>query len=43
MGEIAELVLEGILCSQCGSFIDEIEVGYPRLCEDCDDEEDDFE
>lgn len=43
MGEIAELVLDGILCSQCGSFVDENVVGHPRLCEDCWDNEDDFE
>jgi hypothetical protein len=35
MGEIAEMVLEGVLCEQCGCLIDGDEPGYPRLCEDC--------
>ena len=43
MGEIAVLVLEGILCHQCGSFVDEEYFGCPRLCEDCDDSGSDTE
>lgn len=35
MGEVAEMILNGILCEQCGCFISCEEVGYPRLCEDC--------
>lgn len=35
MGEIAEMILEGILCEECGSLVDGEEVGYPRKCEDC--------
>lgn len=35
MGEIAEMILEGILCEQCGMFIDGEEVGFPRLCDFC--------
>jgi DNA-directed RNA polymerase subunit N (RpoN/RPB10) len=35
MGEIAELVLEGVLCHVCGSFIDEAYKGYPRACNEC--------
>ena len=35
MGEIAEMILDGILCERCGSFIDGDEVGYPRLCDEC--------
>ena len=35
MGDIAEMMLEGILCEQCGCFIDFDYVGHPRLCEDC--------
>lgn len=35
MGEILEMMLEGILCEQCGALIDGEETGYPRLCEDC--------
>lgn len=41
MGEIAEMILDGTLCEQCGCFIGE-PVGYPRLCEDCDEEYYDF-
>lgn len=35
MGEITEMILEGILCEQCGSLVDGKESGYPRKCEDC--------
>ncbi|WP_197021177.1 hypothetical protein [Sporolactobacillus terrae] len=35
MGEYAEMMLEGVLCEQCGCLIDGEETGYPRLCEDC--------
>lgn len=36
MGEIAEMMLEGILCQECGGFIDDHEAdGYPRSCKDC--------
>jgi len=36
MGEIAEMILEGLLCENCGMFIDEDAPGHPRVCEDCD-------
>lgn len=42
MGEITEMILEGILCQLCGSFIDGDEVGYPRFCEECSREESDL-
>jgi len=37
MGELAEMTLEGLLCAECGGYIDEIEIapGHPRWCEDC--------
>ena len=35
MGDIAEMILDGILCEQCGVFIDFEITGYPRLCNDC--------
>jgi len=35
MGEIAEMVLDGILCEECGGFIDGCAAGYPRQCADC--------
>jgi hypothetical protein len=37
MGNVAEMVIEGILCSSCGSIIDGYASGYPRSCEDCND------
>ncbi len=40
MGEIAEMMLEGAMCEQCGEFIDDgEECGYPRLCAGCSDEQ----
>ena len=41
MGQVADMMLDGTLCEQCGCFIGE-PVGYPRLCEDCDTEYYDF-
>jgi len=38
MGDIAEMHLDGTLCEQCGCFIGD-PVGYPRLCEDCQEED----
>lgn len=38
MGEIAEMMLSGVLCQVCGVFLGE-ETGYPVTCEDCDSEE----
>ena len=33
MGEIAEMMLEGLLCEGCGDFIDEDgDEGIPRYC-----------
>lgn len=49
MGEIADLMIEGALCGGCGSWTEEYFAGndapgYPTLCEDCqeDDEDDSF-
>lgn len=40
MGDIAEMVLEGLLCSVCGTFLDvEDEAGYPVACSECQDDE----
>jgi hypothetical protein len=38
MGEIVEMILDGLLCECCGCLIDEQESGYPRKCEDCENE-----
>lgn len=37
MGEIAEMVLDGILCEGCGVLVDESGegCGFPRRCEAC--------
>jgi hypothetical protein len=35
MGDIAEMVLVGFLCIECGGFIDGCETGHPRECEGC--------
>jgi len=39
MGEIANLMIEGVLCCQCGQALydDVIEqkLGYPIMCEEC--------
>lgn len=37
MGVIAELMLLGVLCEFCGSYIG-APVGHPRYCEDCNDD-----
>lgn len=34
MGEIAEMMLEGILCEGCGEYLEDA-VGYPRRCTCC--------
>ncbi len=34
MGEITEMVLDGILCELCGVFIGDA-VGHPRKCITC--------
>lgn len=36
MGEISEMMMNGLLCQQCGVWMDDFqEVGYPRTCGDC--------
>lgn len=35
MGDVVDLVLDGILCEACGCFIDGNASGYPRKCADC--------
>jgi len=34
MGDVAEMILDGVLCECCGMFIGE-GVGHPRDCKDC--------
>jgi hypothetical protein len=35
MGDVVDLILDGILCEACGCFIDGNASGYPRQCTDC--------
>lgn len=36
MGDIAEMIVDGDLCQECGVFIeDEPSPGHPRSCADC--------
>ena len=32
MGEIAESMINGLVCEHCGVYLDGEEPGYPRLC-----------
>lgn len=38
MGKVAEMIIDGLLCEQCGCLIDGDDPGYTRKCEDCEDE-----
>jgi len=39
MGEIADMMIDGLLCSCCGSHLDDFTApGYERICEDCENE-----
>lgn len=35
MGEIADAMINGFYCEECGAFIDGKEPGYPRKCGSC--------
>ena len=35
MGEITEMILEGVLCELCGVYIDDNSSGIPRKCKNC--------
>jgi len=35
MGEIADMILEGMLCEECGTFIDDECPDHPRKCAEC--------
>jgi predicted amidophosphoribosyltransferase len=39
MGDIADMMLDGAMCEQCGEDMG-LSEGYPRLCEACQAEED---
>lgn len=36
---MTELMLEGVVCQRCGSYIDGEAPGYPRACDGCADDE----
>jgi hypothetical protein len=38
LADIAEMIMEGLLCEVCGGIVDEESTGYPRSCEDCENE-----
>jgi hypothetical protein len=42
MGEIADAMINGLFCEQCGVFLDGEEPGYPRKCDNCQDENGDI-
>jgi hypothetical protein len=35
MGDIADMMLEGTLCEQCGVYLNNDRPGHPRCCADC--------
>ena len=40
MGEIAEMILDGILCQVCGVYLEDYADNiFPTSCEDCKEEE----
>ncbi len=41
MGEIAEMMLDGTMCSSCGEYLGGDD-GYPVQCPSCSDADDDF-
>ncbi len=38
MGEHTEMVMEGILCQQCGAMVDDSLGEFPQDCDDCKEE-----
>lgn len=38
MGDIADMTLDGTLCSCCGTYLGDEGDGFPRLCEECENE-----
>lgn len=40
MSQTVEDMLDGLICKVCGAFMDDFESpGYPRTCEDCEEED----
>ena len=42
MGEAVEMILDGLTCEQCSSFIDGEAPGFPRKCDFCNIEHNDL-
>ena len=34
MGDVTDMIMEGILCEGCGDYMGD-SVGYPRCCDEC--------
>lgn len=39
MGELADMILDGLLCQFCGAAMPDDSMTCPRSCSDCDDED----
>jgi len=37
MGEAADDIINGLMCEHCGELVDGSDPGYPRLCDYCED------
>jgi len=35
MGDVADMMLDGTLCQECGVFVNEVPLGYPISCRGC--------
>lgn len=35
MGDVADMLIDGTLCEDCGAVIDDDSPGHPRCCNDC--------
>lgn len=39
MGDIADMILMGFLCQECGAIMEDCDMpGFPRTCQDCKEE-----
>ena len=40
MSEIADMIIDGTLCEDCGEFLDGQSPGYSRKCKECEENND---
>ena len=40
MGDMSDMMLEGVLCEICGVYLEDEAPGYPRKCAGCRDDDD---